>query len=170
MATDMEIPADWQVSELSSTVQQTVWLVQQPLQPSFDAWDCDAKVLPKVGVWCDSAGARWVLQNFNGSYWLTRLATSRAALASTSTSWLGTLLQEITNEPYRLRVYQTRHHPKQLLGFLRLRQANRKAQLVRLSTAQYYLLLQRPLEWILLQQIESGFLSLHYQTTRASNS
>lgn len=170
MATDMEIPTDWQVSQLSSTAQQTVWLVQQPSQPSFDAWDCQPQVLPNVGAWCDSAGARWVLQHFDGRYWLTRLSALRAPLALTSASWLGTLLQEVTNEPYRLRIYQTRHHPKQLLGFLRLRQANRKAQLVRLSAARYYVLLRQPLEWIFLHQIEAGFLAVHYQTTRTSNS
>lgn len=165
----MEIPVDWQVSELTSSHQQQVWQVHQPSQPSLRDMQCEPEVLPNVGEWCDRAENRWLLQNFAGSYWLTRLQPDAAKGITSTQSWLGTLLQEVTNEPYQLQVYETRHHPKQLLNHLRLRHSNRNAQLVRLSAGRYYLMLHQPLEWLFLHQTSGGFLSLRLQATGAGN-
>ena len=165
----MEVPADWQVSELTGSHQQQVWQVHQPLQPSLRDMQCEPEILPSVGEWCDRAGARWILQNFDGSYWLTRLQADAPTGKTVTRSWRGNLLQEVTNEPYQLQVYETRHHPKQLLNHLRLRHSNRNAQLVRLSAGRYYLMLHQPLEWLFLHQSSGGFLSLRLQATGAGN-
>lgn len=159
----VDLPDQWHAELWSAQETTTLWRLGAAQEPHLEHFEC--KVFQfKLLAWCEKGASLWLLQNIDGSYWLTEFRKTRQVSVVEQQDWRGIKLQQFSAQGKLITIYESPYHQRQLKNYINLRHQGRKPQFTELSHGRFYLSLQNPSEDIFVYARNQGLLLVSAQS------